>query len=220
MRRLRRARALILAAVVVALTTGAQKSSRPKYGIPKLKPGQLWISSVPVGLEVYLGARAAGKPAGRTPLLLPSARDVSKVTVVLPKTKPDEELPNQFDFADHTTLTTTTETHVEGTVKVDVSRALTYPVDAGSKPTLIALFQPKSAPLSDWARRYPPGSNFRFPEDRARRDLAARGVPPEFVDLGIQLLRKGGKVSLPTAKGWIVAEVTASGEVSISTPPA
>jgi len=220
MRLLRQARTLAFAAVVLALTTGAQKSSRSRYGIPKLKPGQLWISSVPVGLEVYLGKRQAGKPAGRTPLLLPSARGVSDVTVVLPKAKPDEELPSQFDFADHTASTTTSKTHVEGEVKVDVSRALTYPVDAGSKPTLIALFQPKSAPLSDWARRYPPGSNFRFPVDRARRDLVALGVPSEFVTLGIQLLRKGGKVSLPSAKGWIVAEVTASGEVSISNPPA
>jgi hypothetical protein len=219
MRRFRRMRAFALAAVVVALTTGAQKSSRPKYGMPKLKPGQLWISSVPVGLEVYIGKSQVGKPAGRTPLLLPSAREVTDVTVVLPKTK-DEELPNQFDFADHSAATTTAETHVEGGVKVDVSRALTYPVDAGRKPTLIALFQPKSASLSDWARRYPSGSNFRFAVDRARRDLVAREVPPEFVDLGIQLLRKGGKVSLPTAKGWIVAEVTASGEVSISTRPA
>jgi hypothetical protein len=218
MRRLPRGRVLTFAVVILALTTGA-KSSGPKYGIPKLKPGQLWVSSVPVGLEVYIGKRQVGKPAGRTPLLLPSARKVSDVTVVLPKPK-DGELPGQFDFADYTAATTTAKTHVEGQVTVDVSRALTYAVDAGKKPTLIALFQSKSASLSDWARRYPPGSNFRFPEDRTRRDLVARGVPPDFVDLGIQLLQKGGKVSLPTGKGWIVAEVTVSGEVSISNPPA
>src|SRR6476660_4402201 len=41
-----------------------------RYGIPPLSPGQLWVTSVPVGLEVRLGDDPRVAPVGRTPLVL------------------------------------------------------------------------------------------------------------------------------------------------------
>jgi hypothetical protein len=205
------------AALYFAADPAVGKDTRVRYGIPKLGPGELWVSSVPVGLEVWIGEYPKGKSVGRTPLVLRASDVGSQVTVVLQKSEFDGELPIQFDFVDYTALTT--HSTKDALSDTDMSRGLTYRVDSAKKPIVIALFQPRSDPLSDWARRYPPGSNFRFSENPVRRDLGARGVRDEYVRLGVELLHRGGKVALPGSKGWLIAEVTTDRQVLVHDPP-
>ncbi|HEV8611016.1 MAG TPA: hypothetical protein VGS98_13250 [Thermoanaerobaculia bacterium] len=217
--RKRAAVGLVVCCVTAAAIAAAPKKSSPvRYGFPKLRPGQLWISSVPVGLEVYLGPKVDGKPIGRTPLLLDARTAGAPVTVDMPKKGYGAKLPDQLDLVDFTAETTHSIVHKDGEVVTDLSRALTYRSPL-HKPTLIALFQPRSAELSEWARRYPPGRNFSFREERVRKDLAGRGVPSVQVDLGIELLHRGGKVALPGRDGWLIAEVQPSGDVTVIGAP-
>jgi hypothetical protein len=221
------ARSLLFAAAALFATTdpAVGKDPRVRYGIPKLGRGQVWISSLPVGLEVKIGKSPNGKSVGRTPLVLRASEVGSQVTIVLQESEFGEKLPIQFDFVDYTCVVThsTTITYPSGeragAGPTDVSRGLTYRVDAAKKPIVIALFQPRSAWLSDWAHHYPPGSNFRFSENAVRRELAARGVRDEYVRLGVELLHRGGKVALPGSKGWLIAEVTADRQVLVHDPP-
>lgn len=209
---------LVCCIALAAFAAAPKKSPPPRYGIPKLRPGQLWITSVPVGAEVYLGPKVADKPIGRTPLLLNARTAGAPVTVNLPKKSYGGELPNQLDLLDFTAETTHTIVHKDGEVVTDLSRAVTYRIPL-HKPTLIALFQPRTLELSEWARRYPPGRNFSFREERVRKDLAGRGVPSVQIDLGIELLRRGGKVALPGRDGWLIAEVQPSGDVTVIGAP-
>jgi len=216
-----RARASAMAAMLPVLLFGVgmaptsvttvRKGSRPAYGIPTLKPGQLWVSSVPVGLEVYVGDHPEGKPVGRTPVVLDVGSVGSHVTVSVQKSEYGGQLPSQRDLIDFSAE----RSHSLTIRNEDVSRALTYKVDSQKKQTVIALFQPRSVSLSDMSRFYPQGSNFRFRESLVRRELAAKGVPPEYVRRGIRLLHRGGKIALPGRDGWLVAEVTPSGMVAI-----
>ena len=210
---------VVCCAALATIAAAAKKSAPVRYGFPRIPAGKVWISSIPVGLDVYLSDQPQGKSVGRTPLLLDAPEKPGPVTVSLPKKKYGGELPEQMDLVDFTSLTTHSVSHREGDVAVDLSRGLTYRLDPASKRTLIALFQARSAQLSDWARRYPPGRNFSFRDDAVRKDLAARGVPAVQIDLGIPLLHRGGKIALPGADGWLVAEVQPSGEVTIAAAP-
>jgi len=202
--------AIALLLVASASAAAAKRTEKPRYGIPALRPGELWVSSVPIGLEVYVAGKPQGKPVGRTPIVLDAKSLGPEVTVRLPKAS-EHDVPPQEDLADFTSQVTHGELVVDdhdlSGVRERLSVALTYKVDPRRKQTLIALFQPKSATLSDWARRYPPGNNFSFRADKVRKDLATAGVPDVFLDLGISLLRRGGKVAFPVRNGWVIAEV-------------
>jgi hypothetical protein len=182
--------------------------------MPKIPAGKFWITSVPVGLEVYLGAKPVGKPVGRTPILLDAKRVGTEVTVRLSKAE-ESKIPIQEDLVEFTSQTTHGElTQDEKTgARSPVAVSLTYGVVPARKQTLIALFQPKSASLKDWARRYPSGRNFSFREEQVRKDLKTRGVAPVFFDVGIDLLRRGGKVGLVGKDGWVIYEVLSNGAV-------
>jgi hypothetical protein len=203
------------------------KSPPPSYGIPKLAPGQLWVSSVPVGLEVHSGdSPTPRKVLGRTPLVL-KARDLDRyVTVTIQKGEFGGELPNMLAFLDFTCRMTHStvwqDKNAEGkTVQEDRARAITYNVRP-DKLAIIALFQTKDHSFADLERLYPPGSNFRFSDQGLHERLAQKGVPPEFISAGIRFLHRGGKIALPDAPGWsnwLIAEATPSGQVELLDPP-
>ncbi len=186
------------------------------FGIPRLAPSQLWVTSIPVGLEVRLGEDPKAKAVGRTPLVLKASEATRYVTVTLRKSEAAGKLPTQLDLADFTSARTHSTAHKdERTGKIDdLDRSLTYRVRP-EKPTVIALFQTKHLPLPEVERLYPTGSNFRFSDDLIRASLVGRGVSPEFVRAGISLLHRGGKVAVPSKEGWLVLEVTPSGMVEV-----
>ena len=231
MRSVRLARALSAALLLLPLKASPgppAKRPAPRYGIPRLAPGQLWVSSVPVGLEVHAGdSPMPHKVLGRTPLVL-NARDLDRyVTVTIQKKEFGRELPNLMGFLDFSARATHSnvwqgENERGAKVEEDRSRAITYDVRLPDRPTLIALFQTKEQTPAELDRLYPPGSNFRFSEEALRRRLAKKGVPADFISSGIQLLHRGGKVALPGAQGWVaplIAEVTYSGSVELLDPP-
>ena len=215
-------RALLL--VLLLLPSKAPASARPSskglsahYGISRLAPGQVWVSSVPIGLEVRVGEDPKSKALGRTPLVLDRRTAGPFVTVTIQKKDYRGKLPNQLDFADFTAAKThSTVLKDERTGKVeDVDRSVTYKVRLPEKQTVIALFQTKQLPLSDLARLYPPGSNFRFSDEIVRKSLEGRGVSPEFIRAGIPLLHRGGKMAFPSKGGWLVVEATESGQIEL-----
>lgn len=235
MRSVGRSRALfavLLLLPVKAPTSAAgprTKSPTPRYGIPQLSSGQLWVSSVPVGLEVHSGdSPMAQKVLGRTPLVL-NARDVQRyVTVTIQKAEYGRALPNMMAFLDFSARATHSnvwqgENASGEKVEEDRSRAITYDVRLPEKRTIIALLQTREHTPSDLDRLYPPGYNFQFSDQALRKRLGQKGVPPDFIASGIQLLHRGGKVVLPTAQGWqglLIAEVISSGRVELLDSPA
>lgn len=210
---------------VLLLLLSAPKAAVPaktagRYGFPHLAPGQLWVSSVPVGLEVRIGEDPNGKKViGRTPLVLNPPDVGSHVTVSVHETEYGGALPQQIDMLDIAAKNTHSTAIDYGTYKTDVSRALTFKVPLPGKNSVIALFQSKQLSLKQAERLYPRGSNFRFSHDVVEKQLAAKGVPPDFIRAGIRLLERGGKVALPGARGWLLAEVTSSGRVDVLEPP-
>jgi hypothetical protein len=213
--------ALLLPLAMPTSVGPGRKRAPTRYGIPKLAPGQLWVSSVPVGLEVRIGERPTAKNViGRTPLVL-KARDVGAyVTVSIQKQEYGAELPNQEDLIDLSAKNTHSSVINYGTHQTDVSRALTYKVELPKKNSVIALFQTRYLSLTDLVRLYPPGSNFQFSDSVVQRQLASKGVPPDFIRAGIRLLHRGGKIALPGAQGWLIAEVSSSGQVELLEQPA
>lgn len=219
MNRKKHAAIVILLCVATAGVANPQgRSPAPRYGIPKLGPGQLWISSIPVGLEVYPGPKVEGKPAGRTPVILDAKSVGPKVTIALRKKEGEPALPDQSELIDFTAETNTSMWIRDAGIDTDIGRALTYRVDTG-RPTLIALFQSRTSTLTDWARRYPSARNFTFRDKTVRKDLSGRGVPTSYLDLAIGLLHRGGKIALPARDGWVIAEVISSGDVKVTVAP-
>jgi hypothetical protein len=206
--------------------TPAARYSIP-YSFPRLAPGQIWVSSVPAGLDVHLGdTPTPQKVHGHTPLVL-NIRDVDRyVTVTIHPEEFGGELPNVMAFLDFTSWKTHStfwrDQNAEGkTVDKDWSRAISYYIRP-DKPTIIAIFQTKEQTPADLDRLYPPGSNFRFSDQALRSRLAQKGVPPDFISSGIRLLHRGGKIALPGTKGWmgwVIAEVTPSGQVELLDRP-
>jgi hypothetical protein len=192
------------------------KSPSGQYGIPRLAPGQIWVSSVPVGLEVRAGENPnARKVLGRTPLLLKAGEVGGFVTVSIRKKEYQGEFPNQMEFADFTADKNHSMSVSDGANQVDVSRAITYKAEFPKKNTVIALFQSRNVTLSELSHLYPPGLNFQFSDEAPRQLLSQKGVPPDFIHMGIQLLHRGGKVGLPGRAGWLIAEVSSSGKVDV-----
>jgi len=220
------ARCLLSTVLLLPLATPTSvghgmKRASTHYGIPKLAPGQLWVSSVPVGLEVRSGEDPDAKPVlGRTPLVVNRRKVGRYVTVSIHKKKYGGKLPNQIDLVDFSGKSTHSIRIQYGTSVEDLGRAITYEVHPPGKQTVIALFQSRDASLSELARLYPPGSNFQFSDAVVGKRLAQKGVPPEYVRTGIRLLHRGGKVALPGLGGWLIAEVSSSGQVELLEAPA
>jgi hypothetical protein len=205
----------LLAIPSVPLCADPAKAAGARPGIPRLAPGEVWVSSVPVGLEVRSGENPnAKKVLGRTPLIVNSREAGRFVTVRVEKKEYGGELPSQGDLADITATTSHSMVIRNGNVDEDLARALTFEIEPG-KTTVIALFQGRSQPLDAIGRLYPRGTNFQFPDDAAQKALADKGVPEAFIGLGIELLHRGGKVALPGRDGWLVAEATASKTVVV-----
>ena len=219
-------RCLLLALLLLPLATPtsvglARKRAPVRYGIPKLAPGQIWVSSVPPGLEVRAGEDPMTKKViGRTPIVL-KAKDVGAYVIVsITKKEWGAELPDQIELLDISAKSTHSSLLDFGTYQQDVSRSLSFRVPLPPKNSVIALFQTRPLSLKQVERLYPRGSNFQFAHEPIEKKLAAKGVPPDFIQAGIRLLERGGKVALPGARGWLVAEVTSSGDVEVVEPPA
>ena len=194
------------------------KAPPVKYGIPRLAPGQLWVSSIPTGLEVRIGeSPITGKVVGRTPVVVDAADVGPFVTVSLLRKEYGADLPHQRDLADFSARTNhSSALQVDGKQE-DYLRAITYEVKLPARQTLIALFQPRSLPLSQAARLFPPGSNFAFSDAVVSKALAEKSVDAASIPEALALLHRGGKVFLDVGgRNWLVAEVTARNVVEVT----
>jgi hypothetical protein len=171
--------------------------------MPGLKDDVLYVSSVPIGAEVYV--KAFEGPAkstwrsyrslGKTPVKqeIPAGEYAVKVTVpgvlakhLTPSTKlGDDQHPFLNDWA-----------QPEFFQNQNVLHAMTYKVvkKPGRSATLIALFQPRGLPLKDTLTLYPPGRNFQFLEQKLDGFLVQQDVPEADRDGIAEALYRGGKV--------------------------
>ncbi len=160
------------------------------------------------------------------PTLSSAIRGAKSPRYGIPRLAPGQDQMEFLDFSAKTTHNMTIQhppdAEDKGRPAEDVARAITYELHLPDRQTVIALFQSRSLSLSDLARLYPAGSNFRFSDQALQKRLALKGVPPEFISAGIRLLHRGGKIALPRAQGWsdwLIAEVTPSGQVDVLEPP-
>lgn len=207
--------------LVVALWAAAQRRAVSKYAIPTLGPDQLWISSVPVGLPVYVSESIEAKISdknfvGRTPTVVELEPGRRVVTVMME------------DFMDELKKRGLVEV---GEVKVpevwyDVSaysriKMIRTDPQAGGhfdvgftyllrdeQKVLIALFQPENVPLDKLASLYPPGRNFVFDESAVAQELRERGIESPTTETALALLRRGGKIGLDGKTGAFVVMIT------------
>jgi hypothetical protein len=216
-RRLLASLVLLLSFVSASTAAGqAKKAPTVKYGIPRLPPGQLWVSSIPAGLEVRIGeSPVSGKVVGRTPVVVDAANVGRFVTVILFRKDYGADLPPQGDLGDFSAKTTHSSLNRVAGKDEDYLRAITYEVKLPARKTVIAIFAPRSLPLSQVARLYPPGSSFPFSDAVASRRLAEKGAAAKSIPEALGLLHRGGKVVLPAGQNWLVAEVTAPGVVEV-----
>lgn len=210
---------LLLSFASPAPAAGPRKkapASPVKHGIPRLAPGQLWVSSIPAGLEVRIGdSPLSGKVVGRTPVVVAAADVGPLVTVTLLRKEYGADLPHQKELADFSAKSNHSAVNQVAGKEEDYLRAITYEVKLPARQTVIALFQSRFLPLSKVARLYPPGSNFPFSDSVVSKRLAEMGVDAKSIPEALGLLHRGGKVVLQAGTNWLVAEVTRPGVVEV-----
>jgi hypothetical protein len=190
----------------------------------------LWVSSVPLGAEVYakpFDCKAAQVwkdyvRIGKTPLTRELGPGKYAVRVLVParlaaKLRPSTKLGEDTNPFEHDGWGEVTFRKGENVIS-----SVTYTVRKreGKAATLISLFQPKALPLKEVVERFPKGHNFRFAEKKLEGRLLYHEIPKEDVSLLIEALRRGGKViwhgkkkslmiTLTTGpKGWNIGGAT------------
>jgi hypothetical protein len=98
---------------------------------------------------------------------------------------------------------------------------LNVPTSTGAAKTSSARYGiPRLAPGQIWVSSVPVGLEVRVGKDPDAKPVLGRTPPPEYVRAGIRLLHRGGKIALPGRGGWLIAEVSSSGQVDLLDWPA
>ncbi len=187
------------------------QESTAKLGIPELSAGQVWISSIPLGLRAYVTVGSeAEKFVGTTPVVASVKEGPFKVMVEIPVEQLPVTLPSPLtpDFFLDESADTVGDSYkqMEGEIRrtLELQYRLEYPKDK----TVIALFHPRNMGLADFERFYPDGTNFALEEfEQLLSDrLGAEDITENNKDIALDRLRRGGIVTL-YANGWLTIVV-------------
>jgi len=179
-----------------------------------LRPNQIWVSSVPVGLNfsVISGSRTIRK--GRTPLMIEldpglytirvegnriSLKD--KHSTLSPSGEEKKKMINEI-----LCITDTNKWEVRDVFSTsgdDRVLYLEYRVKKeGDKPlSLIALCQPTDKKIEALDSFFPKGNNFNFEEVALTKNLVEKGISETDIEKILSLLRRGGKIALRNKMG-------------------
>lgn len=196
----------------------ARAEAAPSF--PDAGPNQLWISSIPVGLECYVasgGTTSAGavfastNREGVTPLLVDLPPGLYEIGFAMPRGSgvPDAEYGPRFNGGlGHAIITAGNAYRV---VFSDVQKG----EGAGS---FIGLAFDSALDDAQIAALYPPGHNFTVDETQVREVFEARGLDPAGVAPALELLARGGKVLLRSAPPSTTVELKMDGTVEVVPP--
>jgi hypothetical protein len=189
-----------------------------KYGIPNLKPNEVWVSSIPLNLKVYVAEQEANIVSdkyfvGRTPLVINLKTSRCFVACVAEDIADSfAELERGYIFSvqklmDVTAKSAIGKMFVDATGKGKFEAILIYEIDYSKAQTLIALFQPRGISFDKLVSLYPAGNNFSFDEATLRQTIAQYNISQSEVDEAIKLLHRGGKIAIETKEGIAVIEM-------------
>jgi hypothetical protein len=189
--------------------------SQGRYGIPEdLKPSQLWVSSVPVGLdvEIYKGSKEIFLK-GQTPITVElepgryvievignRARGTFERSFGIISDRPKDR-PNGDVIA---------REKKEGGLEIFLGLPFEVEKVADKPMTLIVLFQPRVKSLDELDSLFPESDNFVFDEVAIKKILSEKGVLEQDIPKALSLLRRGGKLFLEGKGYTFIIEITAS----------
>lgn len=219
--------------VVPSLESKGRRRAPKSLGIPEMNPDQMWLSSVPLGLKVYLApvavdgsfAQMQKRSMGngwisteRSHPAVDKAYYRGETPVLLERVPPGHYLLAVVQKQSPATLDPTLKTIV--LVSSDLSSDWGKKFRAGDleepNPVIYLVKKEPDHPSSivvsavdldqsivELRALYPDGQNFVFDEDRLRAELNAhpllKGIDPKQLDLGVDLLRRGGKATIRNA---------------------
>ena len=189
---------------------------RLKTPMPRASENVLWVSSVPLGADVYLKRTSRGgrgireyQKLGTTPLSIPIQPGDYMVRVSVPgnlaaKLKPSPKLDenaNPFEHDGWSEVGFRADQHVVESVSYEVRKS------DGRAATLISLFQQKGLKLPDVVAAFPAGHNFHFDDKRVEDAIVAKGVPKTDASLVLDALHRGGKIIWQDDKQSLIIEL-------------
>jgi len=172
--------------------------------MPAPHEDKLWVSSVPLGAEVYAKAfdckEALVWPKyqniGRTPLIRDLAPGKYAVKVMVPAKLAATLQPSTKLGADTNPFEYDGVGEVLSRENENVVASHTYTVvkKAGEAATVIALFQKKGLNIDEALKAFPEGHNFHFSDKKLEGRLLYYQVPKTDIPKILEALHRGGKV--------------------------
>jgi hypothetical protein len=210
----------------------AASSAKADYAMPgDLKPRQVWVTSVPIGLKVYYGASwKEMELKGKTPITIDRQAGADNVFVysdvypesALSKTYgPRGEQQVTLKNQPHTGVDTMMENLYTAGGEQETRLYIRYQLDAkDDRPkTIVALFQPSEKTLAELVAIYPKGNNFAFDDAEAGKVLAAKEVPDKDTPVILSLLHRGGRIAIKRiGKPVLYLEIGANGAFIVTEP--
>lgn len=186
--------------------------------IPEHRTDGIWISSTPLGGEVYLAPRSAALRTDGTVSLAKILKDeyyrgASPVFVQVPPgdyvigvmIPAEEELRLMRDDSFAQVVR-----RRRGEV-VAIGRGYEVTKEPGELATVIALFQLRGRPLDEAFLYLPESAIYDFDGAAMRRSLLGRGFSVAVTDTMISLLHRTGKIAVETVSKRTIVEITARG---------
>jgi hypothetical protein len=187
-------------------------------GIPENRTDGIWVSSSPLGGEVYVAPATAARDSGGK-LSLPRImtdeyyRGAAPVFVQVPQgdyivgvmipVEEELEFARDGDFAG---VVVTKRDEIEA-----LGKGYEVTKKAGELATVIALFQLRGKPLNQAFLHLPESSCYDFDDAGMRRTLLREGFSSAVIEPVIPLLHKVGKIVIETSSKRTVVQITAGG---------
>jgi hypothetical protein len=214
-------------------TTAEQEAvpEKPKSGFPELGEDEMWVSSVPTGLDVYVGSDTEtliepGNIIGTTPLIFKRTEEHKFVAVApedIDAQWADKLIDPHPEKLERTTAdifaSSVTYKIVEDEGERRLIIAFVYDLEKLDRNTLISLFQWSKDPLSTYEDIFPKEETFRFDEETMRMALSNLGITDEAtVSKAMEYLRRGGKVAVNREDDFITIELLSDDTFQLQLP--
>jgi hypothetical protein len=187
-------------------------------GIPENRTDGIWVSSSPLGGEVYMAPAAAARGSGgklslarimtdeyyrgAAPVFVQVPPGDYIVGVMIPV---EEELEFARDGA-FAGVVATKRNEIEA-----IGKGYEVTKEVGELATVIALFQLRGRPLDQAFLYLPEASIYDFDGAGMRRTLLREGFSSAVIDAVIPLLHKAGKIVIETGSKRTIVQITAGG---------
>ncbi len=198
----------------LGLQGGLFAQNQERCGTPQnLKPDQLWVSSVPIGLDIEINKGSEKILKNKTPIIVKLEPGRYSIRVIGDKAIGTFERtfgiisdrPKDQPKGDLIALE-----KKEGGVGIFLGLPYELEKIADKPITLIALFQPRNKSLDELDSVFPKGDNFKFDEVAIKKVLSEKGVPGQDIPKALSLLKRGGKLFLEGKNYVFIIEIMGS----------